>query len=254
MKKRMPLIAGNWKMNFTSAEAAALAAAIVKEMGEVKHEVLLAPSFTDLHAVKAALAGTKVFLAAQDICWEDKGAFTGAVSPLQIIDAGCTHSIIGHSERRHVFLETDAMINKKVKTAIKHGIIPILCVGETLTDRETKNTFKVLETQLLGAFSGITAEEAGKVIIAYEPVWAIGTGKTATPEQAQEVHQFIRKQMEKIYNKEFASKVRILYGGSVKAANVDELMAEEDIDGALVGGESMKADKFARVINFQEQK
>ncbi|OGR63340.1 MAG: triose-phosphate isomerase [Elusimicrobia bacterium GWB2_63_16] len=250
--KRVPMIAGNWKMHLTSKEAADLAAAMRKGLDpDLKHEVLLAPTFTNLHAVKAAIAGSKILLASQDVAWEEKGAFTGAVSPAQIIDAGCTHAIIGHSERRKIFLETDEVINKKMKAAIKANIVPVLCIGETLEERESQRTYRVLETQLTGAFAGITAAEAARVVIAYEPVWAIGTGKTATPDQAQDAHVFVRKQMERIYGKDYAEAVRVLYGGSVKADNVDELMAQPDIDGALVGGESLKADKFLRVIHFQ---
>jgi len=246
------MIAGNWKMHLTSKEAADLAAAMRKGLDpDLKHEVLLAPTFTNLHAVKAAIAGSKILLASQDVAWEEKGAFTGAVSPAQIIDAGCTHAIIGHSERRKIFLETDEVINKKMKAAIKANIVPVLCIGETLEERESQRTYRVLETQLTGAFAGITAAESAKVVIAYEPVWAIGTGKTATPDQAQDAHVFVRKQMERIYGKDYAEAVRVLYGGSVKADNVDELMAQPDIDGALVGGESLKADKFLRVIHFQ---
>lgn len=250
--KRTPMMAGNWKMHMNSKEAADLAAAIKKGLSpDLKHDVLLAPTFTNLHAVKAVLAGSKIILSSQDVAWEEKGAFTGAVSPSQLMDAGCTAAIIGHSERRHVFLETDEMINKKMKAAIKAGLIPVLCIGETLEERESQKTYRVLETQLNGAFAGITAAEAAKVVIAYEPVWAIGTGKTATPDQAQDAHVFVRKQMERIYGRDYAEAVRVLYGGSVKADNVDELMSQPDIDGALVGGESLKADKFLRVIHFQ---
>ena len=250
--KRIPMIAGNWKMHLTSKEAADLAAAMKKGLDpDLKHEVLLAPSFTNLHAVKAAIAGSRILLASQDVAWEEKGAFTGAVSPAQIMDAGCTHALIGHSERRKIFLETDEVVNKKMKAAIKAGIVPVLCIGETLEERESQKTYRVLETQLTGAFAGITPAEAARVVIAYEPVWAIGTGKTATPDQAQDAHVFVRKQMERIYGKDYAEAVRILYGGSVKADNIDELMAQGDIDGALVGGESLKADKFLRVIHFQ---
>ena len=250
--KRIPMIAGNWKMHLTSKEAADLAAAMKAGLDpDLKHEVLLAPTFTNLHAVKAAIAGSKILLASQDVAWEEKGAFTGAVSPAQIIDAGCTHTLIGHSERRKIFLETDEVVNKKMKAAIKANIVPVLCIGETLEERESQKTYRVLETQLNGAFAGITAAEAAKVVIAYEPVWAIGTGKTATPDQAQDAHVFVRKQMERIYGRDYAEAVRILYGGSVKADNIDELMSQGDIDGALVGGESLKADKFLRVIHFQ---
>jgi len=250
--KRMPLIAGNWKMHLTVKEARELAAAIKKGLDpDLKHEVLLAPAFTNLHAVKEAIAGSKILLSSQDVCWEEKGAFTGAVSPAQLLDAGCTHAIIGHSERRKIFLETDEVVNKKMKAAVKAGLTPVLCIGETLEERESQKTYRVLETQLNGAFAGIPVSDAAKVIIAYEPVWAIGTGKTATPEQAQDAHVFVRRQAERIYGKDFALSVRILYGGSVKADNVDELMAQPDIDGALVGGESLKAEKFLRVIHYK---
>ena len=226
--KRTPMIAGNWKMHMTAKEAADLAAAMRKGLDpDLKHEVLLAPTFTALHAVNAVLGGSKIFLSSQDVCWEEKGAFTGAVSPSQLKDAGCTHAIIGHSERRKVFLETDEVVNKKMKAAIKAGLVPVLCIGETLEERESQKTYRVLETQLVGAFAGITPAEAAKVVIAYEPVWAIGTGKTATPDQAQDAHVFVRKQMERIYGRDYAEAVRILYGGSVKA------------------------DKFLRVIHFQ---
>ena len=250
---RIPMIAGNWKMHLVSSEAAELATAIRKALpANLRHDVLLAPTFTNLHSVHEAIKDSPILLAAQDMAWEEKGAFTGAVSPAQIKDAGCTHVILGHSERRHIFLESDEMINKKVKTAIKDGIVPVLCIGELLEERESGKTNDVLAKQLDGDFAGITEEEASKVIIAYEPVWAIGTGKTATPEVAEETHQFIRSHMEKMYGKVFADSVRILYGGSVKATNVDQLMAQPDIDGALVGGESLKADKFPRVIDFQK--
>jgi len=237
-KNRTPMIAGNWKMHLNVKEAGELALALKKGLDpDLKHEVLVAPTFTNLWAVHAALAGSNILLSSQDVHWEEKGAFTGAVSPSQVKDAGCTHAIIGHSERRKVFLETDEVINKKLKA---------------LEEREAQQTFRVLETQLTGAFAGLKVEELPRVVIAYEPVWAIGTGKTATPEQAQDAHLFVRRQMEKLYGKDYANRVRILYGGSVKAENIDSLMSQPDIDGALVGGESLKADKFLRVIHFQE--
>lgn len=252
-KNRKPLIAGNWKMHLNAQEAGELALALKKGLDpDLKHEVLVAPTFTNLWAVRQALSGSGILLSSQDVHWEEKGAFTGAVSPTQLLDAGCTHAIIGHSERRKIFGESDAVINKKLKAAIKHNITPIVCIGETLEEREAQQTYRVLETQLNGAFEGLKVEEISKVVIAYEPVWAIGTGKTATPEQAQDAHVFVRKQMERLYGKDHAAKVRILYGGSVKADNVDSLMAQPDIDGALVGGESLKADKFLRVIHFEQ--
>ncbi len=252
-KNRVPLIAGNWKMHLGAGEAGELALALKKGLSpDLPHEVMVAPSYTNLWAVRQALAGSNVILASQDLHWEEKGAFTGAVSPAQVLDAGCTHAIIGHSERRKIFGETDADVNKKLKAAVKHNLVPVLCIGETLEERESQRTYRVLETQLIGAFYGLKAEEVVRAVIAYEPVWAIGTGKTATPEQAQDAHVFIRRQMEKLYGKDYASRVRILYGGSVKADNIDVLMAQLDIDGALVGGESLKADKFLRVIHFEE--
>jgi triosephosphate isomerase len=252
-KKRTPMIAGNWKMHLNAKEAGELALALKKGLDpDLKHEVLVAPAFTNLWTVNAALSGSKIILSSQDVHWEEKGAFTGAVSPTQLLDSGCTHAIIGHSERRHIFGESDEMINKKLKAAVKYGLIPLLCIGETLEEREAQSTYRVLETQLAGAFAGLKPGEISKVVIAYEPVWAIGTGKTATPEQAQDAHLFVRRQMEKLYGKDYAGRVRILYGGSVKADNIDSLMAQPDIDGALVGGESLKADKFLRVVHFQE--
>ena len=252
-KNRIPMIAGNWKMHLNAKEAGELALALKKGLSpDLPHEVLVAPTYTNLWVVREALAGSKIILSSQDVHWEEKGAFTGAVSPTQVIDAGCTHAIIGHSERRKIFGETDEIVNKKMKAALKYKITPVLCIGETLEEREAQQTYRVLETQLTGAFAGLKAEEVSCVVIAYEPVWAIGTGKTATPEQAQDAHTFVRKQMERLYGRDYASAVRILYGGSVKADNIDTLMAMPDIDGALVGGESLKADKFLRVIHFEE--
>ena len=252
-KNRKTLIAGNWKMHNTAKESVDLASAVRNGIkpGYVG-EVLVAPTFTSLHSVAAALKGFPVLLAAQDLCWEEKGAFTGAVSPTQIKDAGCTHVIIGHSERRSIFGETDEIINKKLSTALKFGLVPVLCIGETLAERESQKTYRVLETQLSGALAGRTEDELSSLIVAYEPVWAIGTGKNATPEQAQDAHIFIRNLAGRLYSKNFAGGMRILYGGSVKADNVDSIMAQPDVDGALVGGASLKADGFLRIVHFQE--
>jgi triosephosphate isomerase len=250
---RIPLIAGNWKMHLSAKEAGDLALALKKGVNpDLRHEVLVAPAYTSLWAVKAALAGSKILLSSQDLHWEDKGAFTGAVSPVQVADAGCTHAIIGHSERRRIFGETGEIVNKKMKAALKHGIVPVLCIGETLEERESQATYRVLETQLADAFAGLKTEAVAGVVVAYEPVWAIGTGKTATPDQAQDAHVFVRRRIEKLYGKDYASHLRILYGGSVKADNIDILMAQPDIDGALVGGESLAADKFLRIIHFEQ--
>ncbi|MBI4656541.1 MAG: triose-phosphate isomerase [Elusimicrobia bacterium] len=252
IKTRKSLIAGNWKMHLSRKEAGELALAVRKGLDpDMKHEVLFAPSFTNLEAVRQAIHGSPILLAAQDVHWEDAGAYTGAVSPLQIKDAGCTHAIIGHSERRKIFLETDEIINKKLKSALKNSLFPVLCIGETLEEREQQKTYRVLQTQMQKAFLEIDAGSASKIVIAYEPVWAIGTGKTATPDQAQDAHVFIRKELERLYGENFATGFRILYGGSVKAENIDSLMAQPDIDGVLVGGESLKADKFLRIIHFR---
>lgn len=248
-KNRIPLIAGNWKMHLGAAEAGELALALKKGLSpDLPHEVLVAPTFTNLWAVRQALAGSKILLSSQDVHWEEKGAFTGAVSPTQVLDAGCTHAIIGHSERRKIFGETDEVINKKLKAAVKHNIVPVLCIGETLEERETQRTYRVLETQLAGAFAGLKAEEVVRAIIAYEPVWAIGTGKVATTEQAQEVHAFIRSLLVKLFGDAIAQKVRILYGGSMKPSNAPELLAQKDIDGGLIGGASLESRSFVELV------
>lgn len=215
-------------------------------------EVMVAPSFTALAVVSEALKGSGIILSAQDTHWEDKGAFTSAVSPVQLKDAGCTHVIIGHSERRSVFGDTDELVNKKISAALRHGLAPVLCVGETLDEREANKTYRVLETQLAGGLKGFKPEQLSALVIAYEPVWAIGTGKTATPEQAQDAHLFIRRQVAGLVSDAFAGAVRILYGGSVKPDNIDSIMMQPDVDGALVGGASLKAADFLRIINFRE--
>ncbi|MFH1619443.1 MAG: triose-phosphate isomerase, partial [bacterium] len=220
--------------------------------GDEKQEVMVAPPFTALAAVSGALKGTVIGIGAQDMHWEEKGAFTGALSPVQVKDAGCTHVILGHSERRRYFGETDETVRLKTAAAVKNGLVPVVCVGETLAEREVQKTYRVLETQVCGALSGFTPSDISKLVIAYEPVWAIGTGRTASPEQAQDAHLFIRRQLEKLFGKGFAQDIRILYGGSVKPENIDGIMAQPDVDGALVGGESLNADRFLRIIHFQE--
>ncbi|MCX5783412.1 MAG: triose-phosphate isomerase [Elusimicrobia bacterium] len=250
MSKRTPLIAGNWKMHNGIGESVELAKLIKQGVGKSAAEVLIAPSYISLKEVCRAVAGSKVFIAAQDCCWEDKGAFTGAVSPSQIKDAGCTHVILGHSEKRKIFGDTDEIINKKIKAALSHGLVPIFCVGETLAERESSKTCSVLKEQIVKGLSGFTAEQLSSLIIAYEPVWAIGTGKTATPEQAQETHQYIRKLAGELFGESFSAELRILYGGSVKPENIDGIMAQPDVDGTLVGGESLKAERFLRIVNF----
>lgn len=250
MTNRTPIIAGNWKMHNTIAEAAALVSALAKAENKNNAEIIVAPSYTALHIVTRLTKDTPIQVAAQDVHWEDKGAFTSAVSPVQAKDAGATLTLIGHSERRSVFGDTDEILNKKVAAAMRHGLKVIFCVGETLQEREANKTMAVIEAQLKNGLANFTAEQLNGIIIAYEPVWAIGTGKTATPDQAQEVHAAIRAYLAKTYGDKFAQATRILYGGSVKDSNVDEIMAKPDVDGALVGGQSLIAEKFARIINF----
>ena len=252
MTERTPIIAGNWKMHNTLAESAALITALTKAGNKNHVEIIVAPAYTSLAKVAELANGSEIKVAAQDVHWEDKGAFTSAVSPVQAKDAGATHTLIGHSERRSVFGDTDEILNKKVAAALRHGLTVIFCVGETLEQREAGKTLSVIEEQLKNGLNGFTEEQLKGLIIAYEPVWAIGTGKTATPDQAQEVHAAIRAYLGKAYSAAFAGATRILYGGSVKDTNVDEIMAKQDVDGALVGGQSLVAEKFARIINYNK--
>ena len=248
---RTPLIAGNWKMYLTITEAVELAKAVAASSdGLTDREVMIAPACTALTAVVDAVSGSSVKVGAHNVGWEKEGAFTGEVSPVMLLDAGVTMVILGHSERRHIFGEDNAMINKRMLGALKFGLTPILCVGETLDEREQGNTFKVVEEQLCQGIKGVDAGQMKHVVVAYEPVWAIGTGKTASKEQAQEVHAFIRKVLAGLYEKKLADETRILYGGSVKPGNVDSLMAQPDIDGALVGGAALKSESFDRIIHF----
>ncbi len=250
---RVPLLAGNWKMHGTRAEAKALAGALARSVGHVTgREVLIAPPYTALDAARDAIAGTQILLAAQNVHGDPQGAFTGEVSPAMLVEAGCTHVIVGHSERRQYFGETDETMNARVKGALAAGLIPILCVGERLAEREAGTTLAVIERQVRGAFAGTDPAHHPRCVLAYEPVWAIGTGRTATPAQAQEVHVAIRKLVAELAGPAVADGVRILYGGSVKPDNIDALMAEPDLDGALVGGASLDAAGFARIVQFQE--
>ncbi len=249
---RTPIIAGNWKLNKTRMEAQALAKGIVEQTQDSQGvDIVLCPVYTALETVGQVLTGSQVKLGAQNVFWEESGAFTGEVSSSLLKDAGCTYVIIGHSERRQYFGETDETVNKKLKAALAAGLVPIVCVGETLEEREAGKVEAVVGSQLRGGLTGLSDEDFAKIIIAYEPVWAIGTGKTATPEQAQEVHAFIRAQLGQLAGKATADVIRIQYGGSVKPDNVKELMSKEDIDGALVGGASLKADSFAALVNFK---
>ena len=245
---RTPVIAGNWKLFKKSAEAVQLVEGLIPLVkGKSGVEIVVAPVFTVLDRVAKAISGSNIKLSAQDCYWEEEGAFTGEVSTGMLLDAGCSHVIIGHSERRQYFGETDATVNKKIKAALAAGMTAIFCIGETLDERESGRTFEVLGTQIKGGLAGIDSLE--KVIIAYEPVWAIGTGKTASDAQAQEAHAFIRAEIGKLYSADVAGKVRILYGGSVKPENIAGLISQPDIDGALVGGASLKADSFAALVN-----
>jgi triosephosphate isomerase (TIM) len=248
---RTKLIAGNWKMNLTLPEAEALARDLVKRIGGVTDvKIAVAPNFTVLIPVGAILAGSSIRLAAQNVHFEKKGAFTGETSAPMLAAAGAVYVIIGHSERRTLFGETDDLINKKVTAALGESIAPIFCVGETLKEREAGKAEEVVRRQVTGGLSGIDRQAVGRVVIAYEPVWAIGTGVTASPDQAQQMHGFIRGLMETKYDKTVANSLEILYGGSVTPDNVDALMAMPDIDGALVGGASLKVDSFERIVNF----
>ncbi|MGE5174533.1 MAG: triose-phosphate isomerase [Betaproteobacteria bacterium] len=250
--KRRPIIAGNWKMNKTMVEARDLATKLAPLVSRVKdRDIVLAPPFTALSAVAVAINGTNIALSAQNLFWEDKGAFTGEISAEMLLDLGCKYVIIGHSERRQYFGETDETVNKKLRQALHKGLLPIVCVGELLSEREAGKANEVIDRQIAGALKGVTAAEMQKVVIAYEPVWAIGTGKTATPDQANEIHAFIRQKVKSLYSTEVAESLRIQYGGSVTPDNISSLMAKPDIDGALVGGASLKPESFAALVNFK---
>ena len=243
------VIAGNWKMNKTVAEALDLANGLKRELADIQDVgIVICPAFTALDEVSEAIYQSNIKLGAQNMHAEDSGAFTGEVSPLMLKELGCSHVILGHSERRQYFHETNDDINRKTKAALKHKLIPIVCVGETLKEREANQTFEVITDHVTNSLKGLSAEEIGKTIIAYEPVWAIGTGKTATPEQAQEVHQFIRGLLIKRYSQETADAVVIQYGGSVKPQNTKELISQKDINGALVGGASLDVKNFVEIV------
>lgn len=245
---RTKLVAGNWKMHLNPVAAEELARGIAEVKTDGKVDVLLCPAYTLIHTVRTALGDSDVAVGAQNLYWEPKGAFTGEVSAEMIVSAGCTYVIIGHSERRQYFGETDASVRRKTAAALEAGLTPIVCVGETLEEREEGRTEAVINRQLSGGLERFKPEEAAKLVIAYEPVWAIGTGRTATPETAQEVHGQIRAWLEQEFGKEVAEGTRILYGGSVKGKNASELFAEEDIDGGLVGGASLDAEDFSKII------
>jgi len=250
---RTPILAANWKMHKTVAEAVAFAEAFLPKVAGLEGlEVVLAPPFPALERLGQVLAGSDVHLAAQNVHPEEKGAFTGEVAPGMLADVGCRYAIVGHSERRHLFGEDDAFVGRKVAALLAHDLRPILCVGETLDEREAERTFQVVERQLEAGLAAVAAERAEEVVIAYEPVWAIGTGRTATPEQAQEVHAFVRERLGKRFGGG-ARGMRIQYGGSVKPDNVFALMGQPDIDGALVGGASLDPESFAEIVFFDRQ-
>ncbi len=249
MSSSRKLIAGNWKMNKTSAEATALVSDIVAAVGrQADVDVVVCPPFTSIESAGKALEGSTVKLGAQNMHPEASGAYTGEISAGMLRALFATHVILGHSERRAYFAETDAFINKKVLAALKNQLKPILCVGETLAEREGGSTLKVVQTQLEAGLDGVSKELAASVVIAYEPVWAIGTGKVATTEQAQEVHAFIRGLLVKLFGDAVAQKVRILYGGSMKPSNAPDLLAQKDIDGGLIGGASLEARSFVELV------
>jgi triosephosphate isomerase len=252
---RRPLIAGNWKMHMKLGEASELTRRVVDGCrGFDDVDVVLMPPYTALTTVASAISGSSIRLGAQDLHWEEKGAYTGEVSPVMLKDVGCIYALVAHSERRQLFGETDRSANRKVLAALAHDLVPVLCVGESDAERDRGVTFVVIDRQVKEGLKDVAESQLDRLVVAYEPIWAIGTGRTATPAQAEEVHQSIRGQLAKLFGSQAAAKVRILYGGSVKADNVDDLMAEADIDGALVGGASLDASSFTRICGFQRRK
>jgi triosephosphate isomerase len=253
MENRRPLIAGNWKMYKTHSEAKETAARLVDLVADADGvDMMIAPAFTALEAVSNAIKGSRVALGAQNLHWQNEGAYTGEISAAMLVAAGCRYVIIGHSERRQYFGETDETVNKKIKATIAADLIPVFCVGETEAQRESAKTFSVLDKQIKFGLNEFLTKDLGLLIIAYEPVWAIGTGKTATEEQAQEVHQYIRSLIDDGFGNALSNSIRILYGGSVKPDNIAGLMAMPDIDGALVGGASLSPDSFSKIIHFNK--
>jgi triosephosphate isomerase len=255
---RIPLIVGNWKLHKTIRETADFCRSLKDELlsgpagpalREKKAEAAVAPPFTALFAAAQALGGSSISVSSQDAFWAESGAFTGEVSPKMLAEAGCRFAIVGHSERRQFFHETDESVNRKAAALIAEGLIPIVCVGETLKERQAGQAFSVAERQISAGLKGLAPKDAGQLVIAYEPVWAIGTGQTATPEQAQEIQAFIRRLLGKVFSPSLAGEMRVLYGGSVKPDNIADLMAMEDVDGALVGGASLEVKSFARIVN-----
>ena len=249
---RKSFIAGNWKMNLTVTQAVELAKALVKSVKDCPHRVLVAPNFTCLDAVSKVLSGSPILLGAQNMAFAEAGAYTGETSVLMLKDVGVQVVILGHSERRSIYGETDEVINQKVKLALHHGLEVILCVGETLEERESGKAIEVVNAQIEAGLKDVTAEELSSVTIAYEPVWAIGTGKTATPQDAQEVHAAARAKVDELYCPKCAENLIIQYGGSMNAGNAKELMAMPDVDGGLIGGASLKAETFLPIVNYDK--
>ena len=248
---RTPCIAGNWKMYKTVSEAVETAKQLAQAVKDVSgRDIGIAPSFVSLFPVAETLKGSNISVMGQNVFWEDEGAYTGEVSPGMLKSAGCACSIVGHSERRQYFGETNETVNKKIKKCLEAGLMAVMCIGESLEEREAGKTFTILETQVAEGLAGLSPMDMAHVVIAYEPIWAIGTGKTATSEQADEAHKFIRSKLEGTFGKQVAEATRILYGGSVKPNNVDELMGKEHVDGALVGGASLTVDSFSRIVKF----
>ena len=246
---RKPIIAGNWKMNNTIKEAVELVNGLKRELSNVETvDIVVCPAFTALSDVNEITMDSNIVLGAQNIFWEANGAFTGEIAPNMLVDAGCKYVIIGHSERRQYFAETNEIVSKRIKAALSVGLKPIVCVGEVLAEREAGKTFDVIKNHVTGSLAGLSNDDMRSIVLAYEPVWAIGTGKTATKEQAQEVHKYIRGLLKELFNDEVAAETRIQYGGSVKPENIKELMSQEDLDGALVGGASLKIDSFSAIV------
>lgn len=248
---RVPIIIGNWKMNKTVSETIRVITELKGQLsGKQEVEIVVAPSYVSLHPAEIAVQGTPIKLAAQNVFYEESGAYTGEISPAMLVDVGCQYCIVGHSERRAYFGEENSVLNKKVRALLENEVMPILCVGETKEQREKGKTFEIVETQLREGLRGVPDVDGSRVLIAYEPVWAIGTGDTASPGMAQESHGFIRQKLEAVFRKDVAQQMRVIYGGSVNGDNIKDLMSQPDIDGALVGGASLQAQEFAEIINY----
>jgi triosephosphate isomerase len=252
---RKVIIAGNWKMYKNIKDAQDLVNVLNRELSDEESvDIVVCPPYTALAYLADMLEASSIKLGGQDMYWIDEGAFTGEISGMMLKDAGCSYVILGHSERRQFFGETNETVNKKIIASLKHNLTPIVCVGENLKERESNETFKVIENHVRGALNGLEKSDVLKIVIAYEPVWAIGTGKTATPVQAQEVHKFTRGLLGKLYDQEVSDSVRIQYGGSVKPENIKEIIAQPDVDGALVGGASLNAESFTKIVKFSGEK